>query len=131
MNPPSQDIKDILEAADLNLTFQSNLFIGSLPAQAQDNCVVIYDTPGYSPDLTFNFGEKYFRPSIQIMVRSRDYQTGYSLINSIKNELHGIGHEVWNGTVYELIKCTQEPFLLSYDERNLVQFICNFDIQRH
>jgi hypothetical protein len=131
MNSPSDDIKDILEAAGLGLTFQTNLFVGTLPAQAQDNCVVVYDTPGWEPDLTFNPDEKYDKPSIQVLVRNRDYRQAYDLVNDIKTELHGLGHEVWNGTTYELVRCSQEPFPLGHDEKNRVRFVCNFDIQRH
>lgn len=130
MNPSSEDIKDML-VANLGLVFLANLFIGKLPAQAQDNCVVVYDTPGFEDDLTLKKGENYFRPSIQIMVRNRDYNVGYTLINNIRNFLHGIGHEIWNGTTYEVIKCTTGPFPLGYDENNCIKLVCNFDIQRH
>lgn len=130
MNPASEDIKDML-VSYLALTFQTNLFIGSLPAQAPDNCVVVFDTPGFEADLTLKKGENYFRPSVQIMVRNKSYLTAYTLIDSIKTTLHGVGHETWNGTTYELIKCTQDPFPLGYDEDNRIKLICNFDIQRH
>lgn len=131
MNLPSQDVKDILAAAiSLGLTFKVNLYIGMEPALPQ-NCVTIYDTPGMEPTSTLNKGEDIYRPSIQIKVRNVSYEAAGVLINNIKAVLHNLSHEVWNGTVYELIKCAQEPFCLGFDVNNLCQWVCNFEINRY
>lgn len=129
MNSPSMDIKDILEAAGLGLTFGTNLFIGQEPT-IPDNCVTIFDAPGIPPQLCLDRDDAYYYPSIQIRVRNRSYLTGYELVNDIKTELHGVGHETWNGTYYSVIKCAQEPFLLDYDDNNRPRFVANFDLQR-
>ena len=132
MNVPSVDIKDILVAeSSLGLTFAINLFVGKEPATPSD-CITIFDTPGKPPVLTFEGknGEGYFYPSIQIRVRNLDYRTGWELIDSIKEVLHGINNEVWNSTHYDVIKCTQEPFLLDWDENGRARFVSTFDIQR-
>jgi len=130
MNPPSEDLKDILEGISaLGLAFPTNLFVGEEPSEP-DTCVTIFDTPGYPPQLTFTQGENYFRPSVQIRVRGRNYLTAYSLINDIKEELHGLGPEVINGAVYTVIMCNQEPFLLDFDKNNRPRFVVNFDLQR-
>jgi len=130
MNAPSVDVKDILEAdSSLELTFSTNLFIGKAPVTPVD-CVVIYDTPGWPPQLTLTPGENYYYPSIQIMVRANHYIKGWDLINDIKVSLHGRSHETWNGTLYTVIRCTSEPALLNWDEKNRAQFVVNFDLQR-
>jgi len=129
MSNPSKDVADILAAAGLSLTFAQNLFVGREPA-TPINCTTIFDTPGMGPDLTYNKTEKYERPMIQIRVRNQNYLTGYTLINNIKNVLHGLSQETWNGTLYQLIKCSQDPFLLDYDENGNPRFVCNFEIQR-
>jgi len=131
MNPPSKDICDMLEAAGLGLTFQTNLFVGKEPDKP-DTCVTIFDTPGGPPDhlLEHDDGYGYYYPTVSIRVRASGYLAGYSLIENIKIELHGIGPEAWNGTTYTMIKCMQDQFLLDYDEKNRPRFVCNFDIQR-
>jgi hypothetical protein len=129
MNPASKDLCAMLAAAGLGLSFGTNLFIGWEPT-APDNAVTIYDTPGFSPNSTLTKGEETWLPSIQVRVRNRDYLMGWTLINSIKEVLHSLAHETWGGTVYDLIQCAQEPFLLNYDEHGRPLFVCNFDIQR-
>ena len=133
MNPPSVDIKDMLEAeSSLGLVFLTNLFIGREPNTPID-CVTIFDTPGSPPMLSLNKADSdYYYPSIQIRVRKdmNSYLDGWSLINAIKELLHGSGPEIWNGTTYTLIKCTGEPFYLGRDENQRPWFIANFDIQR-
>lgn len=130
MNVTSEDIKDMLEAeSSLGLTFGTDLFIGKEPALPND-CVTIFDTPGGPPQLTLTPGEDYYYPSVQIRVRSNVYLTAANLIHDIKVALHGRGHEVWNGTTYELIACSIEPFLLGWDEKDRAWFVTTFKIQR-
>ncbi len=130
MNPTSQDIKDMLEAqSSLDLTFNTNLFMNKEPARP-NNAVTIFDTGGLKPQLNFNKNEKYQKPTVQIRVRNNSYQTGWALINDIRDILHGRGHEVWDGTTYELIQCRTEPAFLGQDENNRPWFTANFLIQR-
>jgi len=130
MNSPSEDIKDILEdEASLSLTFGTNLFVSREPAEP-DAVVTIFDTPGFSPDLTMNKNERYDRPSIQIRIRNNDFTDGYSLADSIKEILHGKAHEIRNSTSYESIKAASDISLLDYDESNRVRLVITFDIQR-
>ena len=132
MNPSSKDIADILSAESaLDLTFATNLFVGREPA-TPDNCVTIFDTPGKPPELTL--GGKtdpgYFYPSIQIRVRNNSYVNGWTIINIIKEVLHAVTRETWNSTEYVLIRCTQEPFLLDWDENNRARLVSTFEIHR-
>jgi len=130
MNPVSEDIKDMLEAdSSLGLVFGTNLFIGLQPSTPA-NCTTIYDSGGFSPQLTLDGDGGYFYPSIQIRVRSTEYVTGWSLINMIKTLLHGRGNETWNGTLYTVIYCSSGPALLDWDENGRVNFIVNFNVQR-
>ena len=129
MNPAGKDVADILAAGNLGLTFKTNLFVGMEPP-TPDNTVTIFDTPGAGPQLTFDRDERYDYPTIQIRVRNQNYLDGYTMIHNIKILLHGLSHETWNGTTYELIKCMQDPFILDYDANGLPRFVCNFEIQR-
>lgn len=135
MNAPSVDIKDILEAeSSLGLTFITNLFVGKEPA-TPDNCVTIYDTPGMAPDITLKGksedSQNLKRPSIQVRVRNNNYVTGWNLINDIKEVLHLISGETWNGTLYDSILCVIEPAMLNWDSENdRVHFVSTFNIAR-
>lgn len=130
MNAASVDIKDMLEAdSGLALTFATDLFIGKEPPEP-DNCVTIFDTPGFPPQLTFAKGENYYFPSVQIRVRNREYLEGWDLANDIKIYLHGRAQETWNGTLYSVIYASSEVALFDWDEKLRVRFIVNFNIQR-
>ena len=130
MNPSSVDIKDILVAAGLGLTFGTNLFVGKEPVAPED-CVTIFDTPGAGPDKFHDQSVNYNRPSIQIRVRDNSYLEGWALINNIKNELHNKGPIVQSGTTYSSIFCSLEPALLDWDQNDRARFVATFDIQRY
>lgn len=129
MNSVSADFKDMLVAdSSLNFTFAKNLFIGRVPPSPKE-CVVLLDTYGAPPYLGLcEVGYEY--PAIQIKVRSINYQSGYTLIESIKDSLHGRNHEIWNGTLYTVIACSSGPTLLEWDDIGLVYFFINFNLQR-
>ena len=131
MNATSVDIAAMLEAygnSELGLTLTANMFVGREPT-TPDNCVTVFDTPGYGPQLTMDAAQYEF-PSVQIRVRNRTYVAGWNVINGIKDALHGRAHETWNGTLYSVIVCANGPFLLDWDENNRARFVVNFDIQR-
>jgi len=133
MNAPSYDIVQILEESGessgfVDLVYKTNLFIGSEPSQPI-NSVTIYDTPGFSPSLGLT-SKGYEYPSIQIRVRNTSYTTGWNLINSIKDALHGKHQETWNGTLYTLITCSSGPALLDRDDNGLCRLVCTFNLQR-
>jgi len=156
MNPPSKDIKDLLLALSYagmtvdtesifvdddtvlvdednlgtlsNLTFGSTLFIGREPNKP-DNCVTIFDTGAWPPSLGLT-SKGYEYPTIQIRVRNLRYIDGWTIIEEIKNVLHGLAQQTMNGTLYSVVYCTSGPALLDYDEHNRVRFIINFNLQR-
>lgn len=130
MNPTSQDIKDMLTAdTDLSLTFATNLFIGREPVNP-DNCVTIFDTPGFPPEMTLDGNSGYEYPSIQIRVRNKTYQAGWAKAQAIKDSLHGRNHETKNATLYTVISCSSGPAFLGWDSEERAKFIINFNVQR-
>jgi len=131
MNPSSEDVKDMLVAASLGLTFATNLFIGREPTKP-NNCVTIFDTPGFPPQLTLDAaGRDYYYPSVQIRVRNTSYADGWALANNIMVSLHGRVYETSGGTLYTTVYCSSGPALLDWDENNRARFIVNFNLQRH
>ena len=114
--------------SNLGLTFATNLFYGKEPAKP-DTCVTIFDTTGLPMQLTLN-DQGYEYPSVQIRVRANNYQTGWALIEGIKNILHGRANETWNGALYTVIYCTSGPALLDWDDNSRPRFIINFNLNR-
>jgi hypothetical protein len=130
MNAPSVDIVDMLEAeSSLGLTHLVNLFIGREPSEPS-NCVTIFDTYGLPPQLNLT-SQGYERPTVQIRVRNNSYIDGWTIIENIKNILHGIGNETWNGATYTVIYCAYGPGLLDWDDKSRARFIINFNVERH
>ena len=130
MNATVEDVKDMLVAdSSLNLTFGTDLFIGREPSKP-DDCVTIYEVPGFPPQLNINPKEQYYYPVVQARIRATDFLTGWKAANDIMVSLHGQAGETWNGTVYTVIYCTGAPTQLDWDENNRVHFIINFNLQR-
>jgi len=130
MNAASEDIKDFIEdESTLGLVFATNLFIAQEPT-SPNNCVAVFDTPGGSPQLTFDKTEIYEYPSIQVRVRNTSFTTGWDLANKIKDLLHGLSQETINSTLYSVVYCTNGPVLLDWDENNRARIIVNFNLQR-
>jgi len=130
MGPASEEIKDMLVAESyLGFTFGKDLFIGREPAEPHD-CVTIYDTPSFPPDLTLDSGESYYRSSVQVRVRDRSYVEAMSIARNIMTSLHGRAQETWSGTLYTVIRATGEPALLAWDDNNRAIVIINFNLQR-
>lgn len=128
MNASSEDIKDILVAESaLGLEFGVNIFLNKEPLKPRD-CVTIFDTYNLPPQLNL-VDQGYEYPTIQVRVRNTDRKTGWALIESIKNLLHGY-RGTWNGALYTVIYVSSGPALLDWDENSNVRFIINFNLQR-
>ena len=129
MNAPSVDVVDMLESeSSLGLADETNLFAGKEPS-TPSNVVTIFDTTSIPPQLGLTT-QGYEYPSVQIRVRNEKYKTGYDLMESIKEVLHGRHQETWNGTLYTVIYCASGPTLLDYDNNSRARFIMNINMQR-
>lgn len=130
MNSPSVDIKDMLVVdTGLNLVFMTNLYTVREPT-TPINTVTVFDGVSSPPQLTFKKGEDYFYDSVQIRVRNSDYLVGYDIAKAIVSSLHGRGQEIWNGTLYSVIYCSNGPVLIGQDDNGRSLLIINFEIQR-
>jgi hypothetical protein len=136
MNSPAHDIREILEACGDSSEYDDlifsgptiNVIIGKEPG-TPINCVTIFDTPGFPPDLGLT-DKGYERPSIQIRVRHRKQMDGYAIAERIKDSLHGLAQTTVNGTLYSVIRCSGGPTLLDFDDNGNSRHIINFDVQR-
>ena len=127
MNPPSEDIKDILiGSSGLGYTFGTDLFIGEEPDGAVDDIITISDTGGWSPDPHI----VYDRPTIQILVRNTSYLDGYSAAEDISNLMRDQFNVTINSTRY--IGSWMEGAInhIGYDSNKRVLFSMNFNLHR-
>ena len=132
MNPPSEDIKDILLESDagLDLVYGTSLFYSKEPdgTDIADKIVTVLDSGGDEPAVQYS----YEYPSVQVRVRGDKFKYGdaYALINSIKNELHGTYNKTINGARYIGIWASSDILPLGYDEENRPIFTVNFRLHR-
>lgn len=128
MNPPSEDIKDILAAASaLALTFATDLFVSEMPA-TPDLCVTIYDTGGFDPDVNF----VYDRPTVQIRVRGDrgEYLVAHGLAQTIRDLLSGEHNYTINGARYIAIWAQGDIISVGYDDNHRPILTINFRLHR-
>jgi hypothetical protein len=72
------------------------LFVNAMPDDDIDNvatqCGAVYDTTG-TQDLRSSDGSWPEHPGIQLAIRARDYETGYSKIEDIANALDAVSND--------------------------------------
>lgn len=131
MNPPCEDIKDMLEAdSSLALEYKTNLFIALQP-ESPDYCVTVTDSGGFGGSLQYVLQ----RPSVQVRIRGEKfkYLNTYNKLSVIKNYLtsQSVGFGVtWNGTRYISIVELGDILFIGYDSNNRPLLSCNFVIER-
>jgi len=126
INPPSEDIKDMLESSGsgLGLVTGTDLFIAIMPPEP-NNVVVIRDSGGMNQ---LKYGME--RPSVQIVVRNNEYKAGYEIVKDIKYYLEGKNGEIWNGTNYISVINRSEIGFMGQDADNRFEWSVNFQIYR-
>jgi len=128
MNPPSVDIKDILEGtSSLGLTFATDLFVSEMPT-TPDACVCIYDTGGEDPEVNYT----YERPHVQVRVRGDKggYETAQELAQSIRDTLSGTADYTINGARYVGMWALGDVMFIEYDDNQRPEFTVNFRLHR-
>lgn len=129
MFPPSEDIKDLLEAeSSLGLVSATNLFVSKIPLNAPDECVAVFDSPGMAPEVNY----VYDKPGVQVRVRAEKgkYKNGYSLAADIKTALHATANVTVNGARYIGIWAEGDPIPIGSDDSDRPEFTVNFRIHR-
>jgi len=128
MNPPSEDIKDILEGTSaLALTFKTDLFISEMPT-SPDDCVCIYDTGGDPPEADYT----YERPTIQVRIRGARgrYRDAHNFAQAIRDTLNGEHNYMINQTRYLAIWTVGDVLFVGYDDNHRPLLTINFRLHR-
>lgn len=102
----------------------TDIFKGQLPA-SPDNAIALFEYAGEPQDLT-DANLEY--PSLQVMVRNKNYAAGRQKIEQVRNTLHGLAETTINNVRYLLIQAKQSPEVLPRDENGRAIFVCNFRI---
>lgn len=130
MNPASKDIMSFLaEDSSLSLTEGVDLFAGREPA-TPPNAVTVFDTPGLPPEMFLDGPGGLASPAVQIRVRNVKYLDGWALSWHIREFLHGLMDSTVNGVQYDLIICTQDPFMLDWDAGGRARFVATYYCKR-
>ena len=123
MNPPTEDIKDIL-TTDTGLVFADDLFIGAEPS-SPNNVVTLYDTGGGGFDLA-----SYREPTIQARIRNTSYPKGWNQADEVARTLQTVNGRKVNGTHYGSIWLQSEILFVERDDDGRFVFTCNFRMKR-
>lgn len=134
MNPPSIDIKDILDAeSSIDLTAATNLFVFEMPdhTDTPDLCVCLYDSGGFSPADTLD-DERRERPTVQVMVRGAvgGYTTAHNLAQDIRDTLHNLTDYTINSARYIRVAIEGDVNNVGKDDKKRPLLTMNFNIQR-
>ena len=128
MKPVAEDIAGIL-SGELGLLFANNLFVNKEPL-SPDNVVTIYSTSGSPTELTYD-KTTIKNDNTQIRVRNINPQTGWRLAIDIHNLLNGMSNVDLPDSGYLLnLLCISGPFQLTFDEKDRIILIINFEVKR-
>ena len=135
MQSPAVDMADILEssaigAGDIGASSGWSIHVSTIPddSNTPDTVIGLFDYGGGQPIANYT----YDYPSVQVRVRGAKagYQAAWTKANEIKEALHGLANETWNGTRYIQILCTSDVMFVGYDENHRPILTVNFEIHR-
>lgn len=130
MNPPSVDIKDLLNGeSSLGLAFGTDLFVSEIP-ETTILAVGIFDYPGLPPEVEY----VYERPSVNVQVRGSKRQGAYveahQMAQRIRDFLIAQRQPIVNGARYIGIWVLSDVGFVGYDENHRPQVTVNFRLHR-
>jgi len=123
------DIAKLLDDAGV-ATPAVDLFAGIRPGAAPDDCLVIFEYQGPAAEETFGAGDSpsVARPNIQVAGRGKTYVAARDLTWAAYEALRVVVNAEVNGTMYQRIAPTSQPFGIGQDAKNLYLVVCNFAV---
>lgn len=126
MNPPSNDIKEHIEA-NSSFVFGTDFFIGTEPIKP-DRCLTIYDVPANDSNPKLPIEEV----GIQFRSRSTSYNDAYSIISEMKVLLEGKRSDLTiNGSRYFSFMVISQPLYLIRDKEERHMFAMTMYLKRN
>ena len=124
MNPPSQDIAEILDNAGI-LSSGEDVYYSTMPDGVLP-CISVHDTGGFEPDAAID----YYKPTVQVRFRAVDYDSAYALAALVLTTLHALYEQTVNSTRYIAIWAMSDILQLGQDENKNHLLSLNFRIHR-
>lgn len=128
MNSPAHDIAAFLAGQGIGTfagTADWGIYVSKEPA-APDNCITVYDTPGFEPDPDNGV----FYPAVQVRVRGNGYQEVYARSEAARDELIIPKGFTQGGTRYVGVWQQGSIESLGYDDNDRAVLVMNFNIIR-
>lgn len=126
MNPPSEDIKDYIEA-NTSHVFNADLFV-SVEPDSPNETLTLYDYAGSDSDPKFNIEYS----QIQFRSRAATYKRAYEIVSEIKVLLEGLrADQTLNGSRYFGFYVTSQPAFILRDKSKRFVFTMNMQIRRN
>lgn len=116
------DVGSYLQAQGIG-TVNSTIFLGQQPS-TPDQCITLYEYEGDEMARTWR-GEF---PKLQVRARSKSYTAGRGLLDSVIEELHGLGRTTMGSTVYLYMNALQSPQYLGQDKMERHEWAVNFRV---
>jgi len=133
MNPPAEDIKDILVTAAVG-TFAATtgwgIFISQEPTGTEgagpDTAITIYDTPGSPADTLNNIRVDDFSVQVRVRGAKNDYTAAWAKMEAIVAALNQQRNVITGSTRYASIYRAGTAQFIKRDDQNRPIFTCNF-----
>jgi hypothetical protein len=124
------DLGDRIEANVPSVIVGTNLHLGVLLAGSEDaGSLVEYDGAGIVRRHDETATTLVERPRVQLMWRSRDYETGLGVIRAAWKALECTNLTIGT-TWYQRIEADTAPFAMGRDDNDRWLFACNFTVTR-
>ena len=130
MNPPSEDIKDLLVSAGIGTFAASSgwgIYIAEEP-ESPDTTITLYDTQGEAPDPAWLID--YPRFMVRVRGEEDSYLATYAKALAVRDELNGIAPQTVNSTPYVGIWAMTDVTFVEFDDNRRPVFTVNFRIVR-
>jgi hypothetical protein len=141
MNPPTIDIRDVLESEGIGVFGAEKgwaIFIGREPDQPT-NVITLFDTGGGSPQIPMDStvtkdgsSDKHRKgfvefANVQIRVRSKEYISVYAKVEQIRKALanRGVFFSLDNSAKYLNIEMQSDPLYVGEDDKRRQIFSLN------
>lgn len=125
------DLGDYLSTQGVG-TVGTDIFLSNMP-DAPDDCLAIFESGGFESVHTMSTGPGLAvleRPSIQVLCRSKRYDTARDLARQVDLVLNGVRDTVINGITYNYIVAQQSPMQVGKDSLDRQEVAQNFRIQK-
>lgn len=123
------NIRSLLVTAGIGAAGGTNdwaIHIGKL-INNPDNIIIVTSSGGIAPNPKWLVDY----PSVQVLIRGKDYVTAKGKAQNVKDTLLGISNQTVNGDILAAVNMIGDITPLGFDESNRITFAVNFSIIMH